>query len=100
MNKTDLPQAVPPGRIQCLMGTMDFATGYFHERRSFCQGPTWRPIVVFLFSPFPRPAPYFHSHSCEPVLGSVHVGVHHAGRRCHLHIDLALERPNIPSQSP
>jgi hypothetical protein len=46
-------------------------------------------IVVFLFVPFPRPAPYFHSHSCEPVLGSVHVGVHHAVRRCHLHIDLA-----------
>jgi hypothetical protein len=46
----------------------------------------WGPMVVFVS--LPQPAPYFHSHSCEPVLGSVHIEVHHAGRRCHLHIDL------------
>jgi hypothetical protein len=56
--------------------------------------------VVFVSLPLPRPAPYFHSHSREPVLGSVHIEVHLAGRRCHLHIDLAWSRPNIPSQSP
>jgi hypothetical protein len=30
-------------------------------------------VVIFLTSPLLRPAPYFHSHSCEPVLGSVHI---------------------------
>ena len=88
MNKTDLPQAVPPGRIQCLMGTMDFATGYFHERRPFVKAAV-AAMVVFLSLSLPQPAPYIHSHSREPVLGSVHVEVHYAGRRCHLHIDLA-----------
>jgi hypothetical protein len=46
-------------------------------------------IVVFRVLALPQPAPYFHSHSCEPVLGSVHIEVHLAGRRCHLQIDLA-----------
>ncbi len=42
-------------------------------------------MVVFLSVslPLPRPAPYFHSHSCERVVGSVHIEVHHTGRRCH-----------------
>jgi transposase len=33
--------------------------------------------------------------SCEPVLGSVHTEVHQAGRRRHLHIDLAIVTASI-----
>ena len=40
------------------------------------------------FDALPLPAPYFHSHFCEPVCGSVHIEVRHTGRCCHLHIDL------------